>query len=270
MMAEEQAIIDIHAHILPGVDDGARDMAETRRLLESAYAQGVRHVIATPHYAVWNGTGEDEKQSVPAVLAAVDAVQEEALQIAGDLNIYPGQEILYYYELAEHLDAGKVLTLAGTKYVLIEFTPGEKLRKMELAVRKLVLHGYAPVIAHVERYTALRKRDAAETLIGAGALLQMNFSSLLHGSFMSRKPFIWRRMPEIFWCRQMVREGKIHLLGTDMHRSDYRPPRLKAAVEWLQKELGDAAYRRLLRENPRKLLAGGVRGKTLKKFPPPE
>lgn len=247
--------IDIHAHILPGVDDGSRTMEETRLLLKSVYEQGARAVIATPHYAEGR-----KNQSAGAIRQAVGEVRREASEIAPELEIFPGQEILYFHELAEALRAGEVLTLADTRYVLIEFPTSVFLRDIEQAVRTLVLSGYQPVLAHVERYGCLRAKgtaEALEALIQGGARLQMNFTSLQpaqgHWDVLPT-PSRWRMRREVHWCRRMAEDGMIQFFGTDMHRTDYRPPKTEAALGWLEKKLGEEELERLLWDNPQRLL----------------
>lgn len=248
-----RGLVDVHAHILPGVDDGSRDMEETRLLLESAYAQGIKTVIATPHYAAERRYAAGRKsQSAEEVREAVEKVRREAAKISPELEIFPGQEILYFHELTEALDAGEVLTLADTSHVLIEFPTAVSLNTIEQAVRTLVLSGYKPVLAHVERYDCLRAKGTAESLIQGGARLQMNFTSL-HPTGIH--PLQWRMQKDVQWCRRMVLDGRIQFLGTDMHRADYRPPRLDAALAWLEKKLGEEELGQLLWENPLRLLS---------------
>ena len=82
--------------------------------------------------------------------------------------------------------------------------------------------GYTPILAHMERYGCLRKKGTSE-LLDIGCKLQMNYDSI-QGHWFS---------PEVRWCREQVKSGVIHFLGTDMHRSDYRPPQITEALKWL-------------------------------------
>lgn len=242
MPEEGRKLIDIHAHILPGVDDGSRNMGETISLLKIAYEQGVRKVIATPHFSLSGSTSSER------VLRLLECVQNITKELASDLEIFPGQEILYFDSLAEQLDSGSALTLAGTRYVLIEFPASESFRQMERAIRKLMAFGYRPVIAHAERYTCLRSGSCADAAIGAGALLQMNFTSLRF-----KASSFWR-ITEIERCRNMIRRNKIHFLGTDMHRVDYRPPEVQEALSWLEQNVHAESVDRLIWGYPQKLL----------------
>lgn len=241
MLQPINGIIDIHTHIIPKADDGSRYLGETRYMLKEAYAQGVRGVVATPHYIRGHN-----KMSAGQILDTLNKVKKAASEIASDLTIYSGEELFYQDEIVEALQSGRALTLGDTRYVLIEFSTSVSYKDVYKAVRHLTLVGYIPVLAHIERYSCLRKIGCIEELIQAGAYMQMNYSSLTGLS----------HPVDRLWCRKAVKEGKIHLLGTDMHRLDYRPPELKKAAEWLQKDCGREMFERLTYHQPKKLLNG--------------
>lgn len=232
---------DIHTHILPGIDDGPETMEETRRMLLKAFEQGIRNIIATPHF--FRRRYEPEVRKINEL---VSAVQAEADILTPGLRIYPGQEIMHFYEIEEFLAEKKVLTLAGTRYVLIEFLPSVVYSRLELAVRRMIFAGYIPVLAHAERYFCLRQQERLEELASAGVRMQMNYQSLVTG-----KNYSDRR-----WCRKMVLDGKCHFLSTDMHGADVRTPECGTAIAWLLKRAGKEQIRELTIENPGKLLEG--------------
>ena len=109
--------VDIHAHILPGVDDGASDWEETNEMLRRAYEQGITHIIATPHYV----SGQDTH----SLREMVKKLRETAFSISENMMVDLGQEVQYFEELPSFLEQGKVLTLSGSRYVLVEFLPGD-------------------------------------------------------------------------------------------------------------------------------------------------
>ena len=218
-------IIDVHTHILPGIDDGARDWDESRRMLETAYSQGIRHIVATPHYS--------RRGLRPEIYELSARLTEEAKKIAPDFK------------------QGQALTLEGTRCVLVEFDPQEAYHSLYQAVRKMTMARYIPVIAHVERYFCLREGKNLEELVQCGCRLQMNYSSLEGNG-------IWNR--EVRWCRRQVLEGRIHILGTDMHRMDYRKPDVRASLGWLEKHVGEQALKALVSSNADKILQKGKTG----------
>lgn len=234
-------LIDVHAHILPKVDDGSRYYGETRSMLKEAYQQGICKIIATPHYI-----HKHNKMKAPQILETVEKVRTLAKEIAPDLEIYPGEELFYYDGIVDALSAGRALTLAGTRYILVEFSTSIPYSDVFQAVRRMTLARYLPVLAHIERYQCLRRSGCVEELIQMGAYMQMNYSSLSG----------MRHLADRTWCRKMVQDGKIHLLGTDMHRLDHRPPDITKAVEWIEKKAGQECLERLACYHPSKLLAG--------------
>lgn len=239
-MSRTEGIIDIHAHILPGVDDGAADWEEARWMLQCAYEQGIRTVIATPHYS--------HRQEVGKLRELAGRLETEAKKIAPDYHIYMGQEILYFDSMVERLQEGQALTLAGSRYVLVEFMPEVPYQKLYQAIRKIRMSGYRPVIAHVERYGALREEGRLEELAEAGCRMQMNYRSLQGGIFDKNAR----------WCRKQVQEGRIDVLGTDAHHRDYRTPEIKKSLEWLEAYTDGETLAAMTRGNARRILEAGT------------
>lgn len=230
-------IIDIHAHILPGIDDGAKNWDESRKMLEEAYGQGIRHIIATPHYS--------RRGLTPHIYELADRLQDTAREIAPDLETGLGQETFFHEGLVENLKAGKALTLEGSRYVLVEFPPEVSYERLYQAVRKMTMSRYIPVIAHVERYLCLRKNGHPKALVQCGCRLQMNYDSLSGNG-------LWDR--DVRWCRKQILEGNIHYLGTDMHGADYRRPDIEACLVWLGRHLKEHELKALLKGNADKIL----------------
>lgn len=240
MMKLEYPIIDIHSHILPGIDDGARTMKETLDLLEMAYEQGIRAIIATPH-CFRHRKNEDPEKLLEEVRLRI---REELPERFPDLELYAGHETFYHEALPEKLLSGEARSLAGSRYVLVEFDPGASAGGIVRGIRRIFDCGYQPVLAHVERYGSLREKRAFGELLGSGCLLQMNYDSLAGSGFSS----------EVRWCRRQVSEGNISFLATDMHRPVFRPPKIGEPLAWLKKHLGEEEIRALLYENARRIL----------------
>lgn len=235
-----KTIIDIHAHILPGVDDGARDLKESYALTASAASQGIGAVIATPHYSRRGGT--------EAYRPLLEKVQAEIWKTHPGFKLYLGQELYYHEDLGDRLLSGQALTLADSSYILVEFDPAVPFSRMSRGIRNLCGLGYIPVLAHAERYECLRENGMLECLREMGALFQVNYESLT-GRWYDR---------DVFWCRKQIKEHRIHFLSTDMHQMDYRPPEIKRALDWLDKNV-DAEYKKSLTEgNARRILEDGA------------
>ena len=234
------AIVDMHCHVLPGVDDGPATMAETLAALKQAQAQGVGAMIVTPHfhpgrYAVTAGQARETLSRVRARAA------REGLKI----RLYPGQECYWYSDLVHQLDSGNAMTMCGTDYVLVEYETEVPYTTILQSMRVLTENGYRPIIAHFERYRCLyQKRERLEELRGKGALLQLNFDRLLDRDGFFR-PNIWRRL---------LKDGYVDFLGSDTHGMKFRPLHVKQAMEWMQADVNAAVRNRILEENMQLLL----------------
>lgn len=231
-----RGIIDIHAHILPGVDDGSRDLKESLEMIRMAAAQGVTGIIATPH-----GPGRKEPE---ILLKGMQILREEVKRSCPDVQIALGQELLYGEELAQELKSGRALTLAGSRYVLVEFPLAVPYRELERGMRKVAFSGYQPVLAHMERYACLREERCLRDLCGSGYWLQMNYESLCGP---------WYRA-DVRWCRRQVEEGRIQVLGSDMHRADWRPPRIQEALRWLEGHVRPGLLEAMTWKNPMEVI----------------
>lgn len=232
-------MVDIHAHILPGLDDGAKNPDEALSLLRIAERQGICGVIATPH-----ASPQFPEHPADTIRKLAQELQRQARESGSRCTIYPGEEIMYREEIFQRLHSGELLTLAESDYILVEFhrrTPYSEIRR---AVREAVCRGYRPILAHIERYDSLRADGRLEELAGDGAYHQMNFQSLL-GRWYDR---------DAAWCRETIRRKRIHFLATDMHNLTARRPSPAEALLWLEKR-GEPRYvRKLLAENAVKIL----------------
>lgn len=232
--------IDIHSHILPTVDDGSVSIQQTRRMLEIANAEGIGHIITTPHYRTFGRNTEiDELQR------KLTLVQEEARNVDANFKVELGNELYYSDEIIEHLKSKKALTLANTRYVLVEFLVSESFKNIRSGLYRFFLQGYIPILAHLERYECFYDNSKyVKELIELGVFMQMNISSLL-GSRIDRN---------VNYCRKLLRMGYIHFLGTDSHSDQHRAPRMKEGAEFIRKQYGSELVTRLLINNPTNLL----------------
>ena len=233
-------IIDVHSHILPGVDDGASDWDTSMQMLIKSAEEGVKQVIATPHYYPWrtNATAQEIRR-------LCKEAQEKLLVNHGvEMEVYPGQEILYGVGVLEDLKAGEILTLADSRYVLVEFMPDEVFSVLYYAVREMISAGYTPVLAHVERYDCLHQMDNFKRLKEGGALFQMNANAVCDG-ILSRKSR---------WSKKMLRAGLIDYIASDMHNLTSRGPYTKEEIESIRKVVESQYLEKLLYFNCKKII----------------
>lgn len=234
--------IDIHCHILPGLDDGAAIESESLRLIQMALRQNITTLIATPHYSeVFKNDRPDEIRRMCAKLE-----KKASDRFHADISIYPGQEIFYTEDVPEKLKRKELLTLADSAYVLIEYLPNTPYSTIYRSVRDLSDAQYKPVLAHIERYSALRTRGRVEELIEEGAYMQMNYRRI-GGKWYDETTR---------WCRRMLKEEKISFLGTDMHNVRDRKPKTGEAEVWMKKRLDNQYMKAVVYSNAQKILTG--------------
>lgn len=220
---------DIHCHILPGLDDGPDSMEQSLRMIQEAYGRGVRGMIATPHFSPQ--FSKHRPEHIIQICREVEKATWEQLNIR--MRIHPGNEIFYTSETLENLQKGRVLPLAQSRYVLLEFAPEVSWRELQRVIREMEMSRYWPVLAHVERYSCFRKPGRLEEARRLGAYLQMNGNSLVGGFFDQRAD----------WCRKQLLEERIHFIGSDMHNLTTRGSVSQKAEEWMKKRL-DPEYRK--------------------------
>lgn len=229
-------MIDLHSHILPGLDDGARDMDTALRMAALAVHSGVGTMVVTPHCAY------DRVAEVREGLARL----RRALDAAGiPLRVYPGMEIFGSYETARLLREGRLLTLNGSRYPLIEFsfdTDGAEETAVLQSVRQA---GYVPLVAHPERYQCVQEDPELINLWKKmGCLFQVNRGSLL-GRF--------GEVPRLVaW--ELVGRGFATAVASDAHSATRRTPWMRDIREELARRISPNAAAWLLEENPRRII----------------
>lgn len=233
--------IDMHCHILPGVDDGSASPKETLSMLRMALNQDFVGFIVTPHGSVRNAS----KERVEEIRTLCKKFRLQAYQRLGiRLPVFPGQEIMYSVDTRQLLKEGKLLTLADSRYVLLEFLPGTPYSKIYSAVRQMQMAGYIPILAHVERYHVLREEGRLAELVDAGARIQVNYGSIGGG---------WNDSTAQ-WCKRQLKDRLVDFLGTDMHNSGDRSPDTEHAEKWMQKNLDEDYVWALMQGNTRRIL----------------
>ena len=139
---------DLHTHIIPGVDDGSDSLEESLEMIRQMREQGVLNIVATPHYP----DGQSEKINDVFIL-----LKEKVNELYPDMKLYLGNELLNGPGIIDALKNKNALTIADTKYILVEFLPGDSAKKIYAALREYIMEGYIPIVAHIERYEKLYK-----------------------------------------------------------------------------------------------------------------
>lgn len=234
-----ERIVDIHCHILPGLDDGAKNMEETLAMLRIAAKEGITDIIATPHFKPEGYHAEPE-----AVLQGVMQVQEAAAIAHIPIRIYPGNEIFYFNGVEKLLEEGHVCTLGGSRAVLLEFYPYMPFSYLRTALDSVMNAGFLPVLAHAERYGCLMGRlENIRYLKARGVLIQVN-AECIPGKGLAQKRFI----------RRLLKESLVDFIGTDAHDTRFRAPLIAKCTDMLIRKYGQDLAGLLLAENAQEIL----------------
>lgn len=233
-------MIDIHNHILYGVDDGSVSLLQTKNMLKIAFSQGIQRIIATPHYGVGC-----VNTSLYELYKKLDVVREEAKKINGNFLIELGNEVYYSEDLIIHLRKNQALTLAGTRYVLVAFDSSIDYKELKTGLHRLLIHGYYPILSQVEKYDCLylNYSDIYE-LIQLGVYMQMNSVSVLGNVFNK----------STYYCKQLIGYELVHFIATNSHSDALRVPTMKESYEILSKKFSPHIANQIFYENGEKLL----------------
>jgi len=236
----EYPVVDLHMHVVPGVDDGAREVYESIDLLELAEMQGVTDVFCTSH----NGYSLEDGE---AYQKAFDLLKKTAEEADISIKLHKGCEVLcaaeYIDDIIYGLDEGIFPTLGETKYILTEFYMDTKPSEAIRIIKALKDHGYLPIIAHMERNFNITG-PMVGILIHCGALVQVNANSFVDEEDESCKQR----------ARELLNSQYIHFIGSDGHRVNHRPPKMDNGIQYLLDNADHTYAKKILYENARNLL----------------
>ena len=235
------AFVDIHCHALFGVDDGAPDEIMMCEMLRSSYEDGTRALCMTPHCSA------EYMPSSTALEEALAKAEQYCKVHLPDMQLYLGNELSYRVEGIKMLAEGQCKTLAGTRYVLLDFFTMPDAVAIVQSVKAMQNAGYIPVVAHVERYACFHKdKKALERLHETGALLQVNAASIFEGVF----------SPVGRTARRLLSKRLADVIASDGHDLQDRPPQLSMAYRTVEKKYGERYAKLLFFENPSRILSG--------------
>ena len=233
-------VFDIHNHIMWGVDDGSKSPEMSIRMLKMAQSDGITDIILTPH----NKPGR-RNIYYGEQLERIDELKLKARKEGVYINLYPGNEIYYRSDVSERLEIGKAATMAGSRYVLLEYTPLDDWEHIKRGVDDMLMAGYFPIIAHVERYiNVLKDEDRAYELTDKGCYLQINASSL---------------MGELGWqikskCKSLMKADMVAFVATDAHEDKKRTPTLSKCIRYITGKYGEERAEKIFMNNPLSIL----------------
>lgn len=236
-----EEMIDIHCHILPEADDGAKSLDESIEMATAAVKEGIHTIIATPHHK--NGKYENTKMSI---IQQVSSLNDKLQKANIPLVIVPGQETRIYGEILDGLASGEILTLNETQYLFIEFPSNHVPHYTERLFFDIQLQGIIPIIVHPERNQELIERpEILYNLVRKGALTQITAASITGHFGKKIKKF----------SHQLVEANLTHFVSSDAHNLTSRSFKMNEAIDCLESQYGmDMVY--MFSDNAELLLAG--------------
>jgi len=218
-------MLDLHCHILPCIDDGATDLDMALQMARIAVDDGIHTVICTPHIypGLYDNTAE-------GIRDAVAGLQSELDQRDIPLTLKAGADVHLDPDLVGSIRAGRVPTLAGSRYLLLEPPHHVAPPRFEQSVFELIAAGYVPVITHPERLSWIEGNyEVFQRLVKGGSWMQVTAGSVT-GRFGQRPQY---------WAEKMLDDGLVHVLATDAHHPKRRPPLLAEGRDAAARRVGE-------------------------------
>lgn len=229
-------MIDLHCHILPGLDDGAKDLTVALAMARAAVNQGVSIIACTSHIlpGLYHNTGTGIRQATAELQGVLD-------QHGIALRLTTGADVHMCPDFIAGLRAGRLLTLADSRYVLVEPPHHTAPPQLEDFFFNLAVAGYVPILTHPERLSWVPARyETIKKLVRAGVWMQITAGSFT-GAFGRNA---------LYWAEHMLDDGCVHLIASDAHDDERRPVNLAAGYESVVKRVGDEEAQRLVLTRP--------------------
>jgi protein-tyrosine phosphatase len=233
-------VIDLHCHMLPGIDDGAKDLSVSLAMARASVEQGVTVVACTPHIlpGLYHNSG-------PAIRQATQTLQARLEQEGIPLQLVTGADVHMTPDFVSGLRSGHLLSLADSRYVLVEPPHHTAPPQLEDFFFSLVVAGYVPVLTHPERLSWVPSRyETIKKLVRGGVWMQITAGSFT-GAFGRNA---------LYWAQRLLDEGCVHLLASDAHDAERRFPDLAAGCEIVAKRVGAKEAQHLVLTRPMGIL----------------
>ena len=233
-------MIDIHCHIVPNIDDGAKSLDDALEMAKIAYDEGIRKIVNTSHYHP-NFEYKKGKELFESVKEFNNILKLNNI----DIEVFIGNELYYSEDIIEIIEQKEFYTLNNSKYLLIEFPPIRFPKNIVDIIYEIKIRGYVPILAHVERYKEVQENvNIIYDCINEGALIQVNSSSIIgkNGNEM-------KKVSDILLYNNMI-----HFIATDAHSSTRRKPIIKETYNYVVKKYGEKKAQTLFIQNPSKVI----------------
>ncbi len=246
-------MIDLHTHILPGLDDGAKTIEESIQMCRVSYKDGVRTIVTTPH--TLNGIYINDRETILRKVQELNEVISQQLSVNQtnernqiELRILPGADTHLSESTLSRLDQGKLMTVSdGGKYLFLEFPFQGIPYRAEEAIFQLMNRGIIPIITHPERNLEIGQRPHRYyEMIRTGCLGQVTAMSLTGK--------LGPKIKQV--AERLLKKRLIHFIASDAHSTDGRPPILSEGVKAAERIVGKEEAQRMVTEYPQAILDG--------------
>lgn len=235
-------MIDIHNHLLPGIDDGCKSFEDSIKTLQEMETKGIEKIILTPHYIKRSNFSCNNKEKKKLFEELQTQVKEKNIKV----ELYLGNEIYFDYDLEGLIKNDEVMTLNDSKYILFELPMSNKINNLKEVIFDLRSKGLVPILAHPERYSYFQnKPDELISLIEQGCLFQGNLGSLI-GLYGKRSKKC---------LKTLIKHNLIQFMATDVHHHNSKNILLlDEGIKELDKLVGKEDSKSLISENPLKVI----------------
>lgn len=233
-------MIDIHSHVIPAVDDGSANVEETFEMIKEAKNAGFTDIILTSHFLLNHYETETNE-----LIFWKNKLQEVLDKQGININLHSGMEIYISNQMEDLIRNKRLLTLANSRYMLIELPMGSTIQYLDHVLYLLESLGIKPIIAHPERYKYVQDNpDIVQEYKDKGALIQCNYASVLGIYGNSAKKAV----------KKILKSGYVDFLGSDCHKQNQIYTVIPDAVKKIKKIIGDLEFKKISTLNPQKIL----------------
>jgi protein-tyrosine phosphatase len=239
-------LVDIHCHTLSRIDDGAENSTMMKKMIDTAFADGIRTICFTPHFKIYEFRNEQDVVSYNKLIEQIFKIAiDYKNQNYPDMQMYLGNEIMYHNDFFDSLQSKNCRSLNNSSYVLVEFQPSVTSYDLRNSISRILRKGYIPLIAHIERYgTLVKNYDLLLELKSLGALFQVNARSITKIKFGKTSSFL----------RKVLKQNLIDVIATDAHDNSSFPQNLSKAYFYISKHFGDTYAKKLFCDIPTAIL----------------
>ena len=233
-------MIDLHSHIIPGIDDGSENVEETFNMIKEAKEAGFTDVFLTPHFMTHNFEPQASE-----IIFWKEKLQEILNEKKIDIKLHYGMELFISDSIEELINNKKILTLNNSRYLLMELPLNTEVKYLEYVLDYLKSINVIPILAHPERYKCVHaKPKLIQDYIDKGCLIQCNFGSII-GLYGNKAKHI---------IKTLLKNRQVNFLGSDSHREDSIYKKIPDAAKKIKKIIGEEDLYKLTYSNPQKII----------------